>query len=633
MSVILAACTYEPNNEFVSTIEPPEELDIAIEVNDPNFTDPYILLEDETFQFTLKDLSKPILDVEVTVGGFELPTFVDKNKITFNVDPYSLNGTLEVRMNIIIATQSRSLAESLGAEYYQLSPTFKVIVDRNPPTLSDPVSAAYENGYLTLRWKAPGAKNFRYTLMRQHADSQVPFNSFLHKIATIDPLKEHFIDSGYVGGAKTYKLLADGVSFSKELAALNFSEPAHDLKIIRAEQSELRAQWSYSKLSPVGLNLRVTTSANIGSYDGPFEESGDINIGTLPLGRTTEVYTIISNPNYPSQAHSSTQKLGIPNLHVNGVYRMMPDQDKLLVTTNEAIYRYKLSTLALEESILASAFGVSHFITLVTSRNGQYGAVSGIKKIIIFDPLNFANKSMVDLATATAGLTPGGGTIVQATFGQISNSGILPITLQNTELTYPLLFNLNSRTVSWIAPDSLVARFGGTGCLISPDDTYLIVHHPPLVFDNAPYQDVPWSIVHMKSGDTYQPVGRVKKFASYFGEGNELISLTQPPVSDMEIVFYNIDAAPGVNMDYTILRSLSVPSTTVAGNRAGVAYDYHTNKLYTVFRSNGKSTLTVINASTFATEKVGYAFDDNFHVHSYSNNYHLLSSGYIEELK
>jgi hypothetical protein len=66
---LVASCTFTPENKYVNPISPPEPISFSIEVNDPEFKSPYYLIGSTQFNFTLKDLSKPVIGYEVVMDG------------------------------------------------------------------------------------------------------------------------------------------------------------------------------------------------------------------------------------------------------------------------------------------------------------------------------------------------------------------------------------------------------------------------------------------------------------------------------------------------------------------------------------------------------------------------------------
>lgn len=157
--LLFQRCTFSPHNEYVNPIEPPEPIAVNIEeVNNTSFADPFYIIESTTFKFTV-DAAKPVIYYVITIDGNVVAEGNDGN-ISFFLFPHSLpSGNHLVTLSIRIATQSGSVAEKLGGEYYLIEKSFRLINDPTPPP-NVVATASYEDGHLTVRWPATDKKNF-----------------------------------------------------------------------------------------------------------------------------------------------------------------------------------------------------------------------------------------------------------------------------------------------------------------------------------------------------------------------------------------------------------------------------------------------------------------------------------------
>src|SRR5258706_10534366 len=115
-----ATCTFTPGHKYINPISaPPSTIQVFVNMNDPNFSDPYALKFPTTFSFTIYGTSHPIIGLELSLDGVPFSALSADQPIQFTIDPYPLaDGAHSVKILIKIATESGSLAERLRAAYY-----------------------------------------------------------------------------------------------------------------------------------------------------------------------------------------------------------------------------------------------------------------------------------------------------------------------------------------------------------------------------------------------------------------------------------------------------------------------------------------------------------------------------------
>ncbi|HMG88906.1 MAG TPA: hypothetical protein VK589_02565, partial [Chryseolinea sp.] len=293
-AALIGGCTFEPHNENINPIKPPEPIVFSIEVNDPNFTDPYYLVLPTLFTFTLKDLPQPVCYYDVYLdGGTHITSGEAHDRISFQMIPGAYtDGIHEVTIKIRVPTNSGSLAEKFDSEFHLTEIKFKVIIDRTTPTFAAPPTVAYENGFLTVRWGAAPRRNFFYVIKRTYE----PYNPLMDSLI-FNPSQNSFVDRGFVGGDITYKILASGYGFQDvEVGTIRFNDSPVDFKIVRKDQL-VYLSWSQSE---IGLeDTKITSSANGTEVTLPHTESAEILIDSLVMGEEENYFIKTVRDRYP----------------------------------------------------------------------------------------------------------------------------------------------------------------------------------------------------------------------------------------------------------------------------------------------------------------------------------------------
>lgn len=623
------SCTFTPEAEFINNIIPPEPIVFSIEVNSPEFTDPHYLLGATQFNFTLKDLTKPLVGYDVIIDGDSLAATESGanlgNNVSFVIYPYNLSeGKHTVTLRLRIATQSNSLAEKLGFEYHLAEPKFDIILDRKIPTLNTPLVADYEFGYLTLRWPSINQQNFKYIIKR------IPVSGFGQGDTTFyNPEVNSFIDNAYVGGGVTYKLIASGLGFEQhELGSVYFTTPPMDLNLIQDQNRVVRLFWDNVKINTVNtfLELGYTSGPRF-----PLAPSGNEVIDTLLLGEDKNYWITVRRDGNLEQFHRNILRIqSTKNIKEYESFVMMPQNNKLLLNTGLGIYRYALPSLILEDSLMAFELGFQRISSLVTNAIESKAMVVGDGSSLSgFDPLNFDDRrSAFGFFTAVRKVTGNSDEISHLWLGNLSKNDFLPLLLRQNNKNIALLFNINDGQVYWNSPPTDAPDF----------------RQPPLLSDDEQFlaydvQNIALGVLLKKTGEAYNQVGFIKKGFKYFESArNELINVTMTdqygPVSDGAITIYSMSASQVLNGELLPDRSTILPRTIGDESIKGIYYDQLSSTLYSRYMTGATSYLRLINIDDFNFYgEVISAFTYTGYTHMLSNHYQLTSRGFIEEVK
>ncbi len=619
--VLVSECTFTPSKENIVPIKPPEPIAFSIDVSDPGFSDPYYVKGYTKFNFVINDLSKPIISAEVLLDAVNVSAgSVNGNTVSYTLTSYVI-GTHTIILRLQVATETGSLADLEGSEYYTIEKKFTIIIDPTPPNPISPPTISYENGFPTLRWNAPSQKNFYYAIKRIYKPSFIP-DTLIYNTS-----QNNFVDLGYVGGSVTYKIFAKGYGFGQvELGSVEFNQNPIDFDITYNDLKQVQLFWNQSLINVSNSTLTVYSNIRI---DLPLTSSGKFTIDTLVMGESQNYWITIARNDYPNQLYSLTKGVSqAPNLKNFNTFAMLPHHNKLLIASQKAIYRYSLPDLTLEDSLGYQDAGVATFSSLVVSEDESKGIVVGeTSQLVGFDPFSFSNHMNYPIFQATQNLGDGSD-ITGITLGNLSNDGLLTMSLGKSTGIWGLAFEINTNNIPWKSDVSLATK----------------PLRPPVVSNDGRYMafDLPTTEtgeVYNRSSGTFVKLGNVGSGLKFFrSTANELISTTYiAPFSyraSPQINVYNLEERPSLpSSAFTVIRGITLPARSNNSYYTEVRYDDMTQNLYTREVRNIYSTIHLLDVIDFHEKDNVQALPPWDGIHAYANGYHIISNGYIEKLK
>jgi len=615
-------CTFEPDNQFINPIPPPEPLTVTVEVNDPNFKSPYYIVEPTTFIFTLKDLTKPMVDYVISIDGDDFASGAEA-PIYFSLTPYHIpSGSHKVTMRVRAKTNSGSLAEQLDAEYYVIEKSFTLINDRTIPSSLNP-TVAYENGRLAISWSAIPQKNFYYVIKRTYS----PYNPLPDTIIRNTELST-FIDNGYTGGDITYTIAVSGSGFERvDLGTVTFKDDPVDFQVVEGEEKSVRLIWNNSKIDTQNIELAIDTDGQ--TIKVPLTSSGNMVIDTLVLGEERNYWIKTSEVGNWRQVYSRMKGVKYPSqIKPFKSHALLVDQNRLLLLTSNAIYEYALPSLILEDSLLAQS---DHkFSGFAITDDGNRAVLTTEKgRLFEFNPLDFdAPLSELGLFAATVPYTGGTDPIYDVVLGDLSRNGLLSMVIGKYGSRTQVVYDINNSAVPWYA-----APF-----------RYLNEVHPPSISSDGRYlaSDYPGSSqgeVYQWNGAAFDQIGRVATGPKFFRPGNrEIISGTWKDddyqISPGSVRIYDLNTLPADPMQtLPLLRSMEFANLVGDSYFWSIGYDQRTDIFYTRYVENVYSTLTLYDANTMALLDKVSAFTYSPSVHFFESNYQITDRGSMEYVK
>ncbi len=352
-------CVFQPHEEFVKTITPPEAITVTLELNSPVFNHPYYLIERTNFHIKLQDTGYPLIASEVVVGGSLIQSQVENNRdLYFLLDPYQHRvGNHTVSIRCYLDTKSGSLANIVGMENYVVDQSFEIRIDSTPPVF-DSFQAEIENGYLTFNWKnQSNLQNFVYTIQRKnHPYLPIP------DTVIFDPKINRFIDYGFIGGNLDYKIIAKGFGFETVLGEGSIYHKAADFTITREPAGQTRLSWTNRQFAGANQELHIKPQYYFsGEIKVPFTSSGQVELGYYHFAQLLMLNVEFYSLNNNSRKHVElVEYIPIPSLKPFTFFRLLGKSNKLLIGNAEMLYRYNLEeTIHVEDSLRFSDLGLT----------------------------------------------------------------------------------------------------------------------------------------------------------------------------------------------------------------------------------------------------------------------------------
>ena len=609
-AAIFSQCTFEPDQEFNASIKAPEPIDVTIIINDPGFKDPYYLLEPTRFQFRLKELNNAILSSQVRLNGRLLDSNIFDGAVTFLLDPYQMEVKEHlIEMVIYADTKSGSLANIVGAEYYVIEQSFKLIIDPTPPEFHS-FKVGLENGYLTMRWVGPeDQNNFVYKLWRSNSSTWFSSDTTLYDTKT-----NYFIDPGYVGGDMSFILRGMGFDFSVNIASEYSRFSPADFTLIKDDEENVKLVWTKSEINTENVILSIFAPFSFeGEKSYPFTDAGEIPIGKLGFMEGAFVNAYLHRTGYSSQKSGQSLFLDpTPALKQFDEFIMLKNNNKLLIRNEEKVYRYSLEEYVLEDSISLLDLQMSDVLSFISTPDESKAYISDRDgNLVSFDPLNFSLHQHHDLTSAVSVLNEPNSNLATLTLGNATDDGLITASFWKGKM-YLMLIDLNNGAGLWHSPPGY-----SYAPAISNDGKYIAVD---IV---VPYSDYQGWILKKVQGE-YQTIGKIDRGDHYFLPGEEqVMSVTRrgeirENPEDNYIKVYNL-ADPPLNSDnyFSNLKEVLMPYKPAVFR---IGYDPISNYLWF---TNSES-IELFNPTSMKIEK-----SFNGHIFFYSNNYYLNRGGFI----
>ncbi len=624
--VVAEACTYTlENKKYINPIQPPpSQINVVVDIESPNFKSPFYLDWPTTFSLKVQSLNKPVTGFTVLLDNTtSISASISDGIFQFLLHPAQVGyGTHSLKIQIKVDTQSGSLADQLGGEYYLVEKAFDLIVDPTLPPVATPLQPVIENGYLRIRWNLNSNSNHSYSYgLSKYNVTNYYTTAFVETKTFVGPGQMIYIDSGYVGGWTRYYLQVSNYFNSESFGSADTHTRTTEFLIQTTANQFKTLTWS-SRISDANLTVVGPGGSQTVSLN-----SGRIDLDTVFLGDQKNYRVIINRNTHPLQAFDSTFSIGTqPNLAPFTDLRMLP-QSKLLAygQVSNDIIRYSLPDFVKEDALSSYFYslGSSSTILLSVSADGQNSVFGSGGLPVEFNPLIFSHYSVYQTEIAS----PDNSSyinLIPSTLSTLSNNGLQGMSILYNGSPRPVIADMNVNTtqspyagVVW--KDSVNQDIP----VISEDGRYFCI--------NTSDQTV--GRVYQNISGTWSLMGQVPPGKKYF-RGH---STTELIVVGMTVQVFDLSTSPDGNSYFRPVRTFNY-SSGIGTQTPSVGYDGPSqNIVIETIDHYYYSTIRTYDVTTFALNgrAVAYAPPSAPYPirHLYSGNYHFLTSGFAEKLQ
>jgi len=364
-SILFYSCEYSPSETNYHDIK----------IGEPNVV--FTVLEEDKFNILRGEIiisyerilnEHKLLDFKLYVDQYEQGWgYAGTNAIKFDSRGYN-DGHHSLRLDLIVSTNSGSLADRTGAEAFIISKSYGVYIFNDDVNVPNITEAAPENGSLKIKWE-------QYT---QPAFGKYIVNKNGNKIAEISSVNQnYFYDNTYAGGRAVYRIDMDilgslftGYGKEKEIdmpaVPAVFSEVVNDYS--------LRVSWertpfdSAFKSYIIGKGFGEEIIINNIDSTSWLDENPAFNGGIIYLNiepKTGE------RSNFPPVYNG--EKIGKPfNYYSNYAVKFLPEKNWFVIYNRNSIVRYNAESLTIIDSIVtSSALSASDEYCMDVSSDGE----------------------------------------------------------------------------------------------------------------------------------------------------------------------------------------------------------------------------------------------------------------------
>jgi len=309
-----------------------------------------------------------LLDFKLYLNQYEHGWgYAGSNAISFDSRAYN-DGYYSLKLELIVSTNSGSLADRTGAEAFIISKTYNVYFfndDVNVPNITEIIP---ENGSLKIKWE-------QYT---QRAFGKYIVNKNGIKTAEISDISEnYFYDNAYAGGKADYRI-------DMEILGSVFigygKEKEIDLPAVPAVFSEvvndyyLRVIWERTPFDSAFKNYIVGRGSGkeiiINDIDSTtwLDENPAFNGGIIYINVESKTG---GHSDFPPYYYA--EKIGKPFNYFQGYrFEPIPNQDCFIIYNGTSIVKYNSESMEVIDSVAVLSEDVQSEFSLDVNTDGTY---------------------------------------------------------------------------------------------------------------------------------------------------------------------------------------------------------------------------------------------------------------------
>lgn len=239
-SFSLSSCEpYEPQGEnFVEVAKP--ELNVGLQLNNKNPGVTFSIYGQNNFTISRNLGNKRERELTVFVDEKLVGDFTFKD--SFSIDGSKLSdGTHAIKIKLITSTSSGSLADKLKTEFITYSPTWSLVVDKQLPGFSNPLTYTIEDGFLVINWQKYSGIGFEYYNLKY---IDVYRNEISNRITDINTTSFKILTIPLNPSTVAVELAAKGKKVSSPLLNLSIPTQINLLSPERINEQEYKFTWS-----------------------------------------------------------------------------------------------------------------------------------------------------------------------------------------------------------------------------------------------------------------------------------------------------------------------------------------------------------------------------------------------------
>jgi len=384
LAALCMSCEFEIDETVFTEVKQPDTSDLQTIVFANSLDSLYIYKKSIlVFEVDLEDFE--LYEIFLFIDGNRHQIEQNENQFFFEFDPTTLsNGGHSFVLKGFTSTETNSLADVTGREYYELTKEFKVYVDLVPP---DPVvidSIYVADGTLNIAWKKPEKSNYIKLKINSKVyydcpDSDCGFYRNIGLNKDLDKDSEFYKDFDYGGFKIAYSVDIIGYGYQVAGPLRTFDTEPVKVSAEYKDNSKIYFSWDSLLLYKNNLSIQINDGPSAKHADLVFSESGeyqdefDIEIGFF------EYFSFVIDTKQDNiyngvRKHKSTfEFLMGERFHPIREIKYAAGTDKIFVVKpgSSKIYRYDYKTLTLEDSSTFIGQSPRAQVQLLLSQNGS----------------------------------------------------------------------------------------------------------------------------------------------------------------------------------------------------------------------------------------------------------------------
>lgn len=295
---LLSNCEYELTELNFKDIEPPPA-SRSIDIGWISTDDTIKIFQATNLNFNFDTDGLGVLLAEMTLQDRRWEFSSRSGSVDIDPDNFD-NGLFKLSLTMYLQSGSGSLADKLGAEGYQITKEWNILIDDRNVTNTPPIKSINDDGYLVINWPECRSDNF--------IGYEISYGSQIHfEVDTITERSQNYlVDSLYIGGRYSFRVTCILVDGNQRGELFSFEEPPPQIYVEEISIDSLRIMWDKS---PYNVRYRLEVGRDDYYY---FENREDttFTIPQIPLGESINL-NLCTRPLSPGPWVGGSNRCGI----------------------------------------------------------------------------------------------------------------------------------------------------------------------------------------------------------------------------------------------------------------------------------------------------------------------------------